>query len=134
MVRSAAASLRSPSASKALIETQPIYVLAAGDELSPVFESPLGLFRPETMGAALFSRYGIPPRRLAGICSPWATKRLEFLDGDISRFSVVKVYPSRLRQIGIAKTEPGDENNQDISSLVGKVDIRKLETFLAGRR
>ena len=26
------------------------------------------------------------------------------------------------------KTEPGDENNQDISSLVGKVDIRKLET------
>ena len=29
----------------------------------------------------------------------------------------------------IAKTEPGDENNQDISSLVGKVDIRKLETY-----
>jgi len=27
------------------------------------------------------------------------------------------------------KTEPGDENNQDISSLVGKIDIRKLETF-----
>ena len=114
---------------KALIETQPIYVLAAGDELSPVFESPLGLFRPETMGAALLSRYGIPPRRLAGICSPWATKRLDSFDGDISRFSVVKVYPSRLRQIGVAKTEPGDENNQDISTLVGKVDIRQLEHF-----
>ena len=27
------------------------------------------------------------------------------------------------------KTEPGDENNQDISALVGKVDIRKLEHF-----
>src|SRR5271154_1852424 len=51
---------------KALIETQPIYVLAAGDETSPVFESPLGLFRPESMGAALQSRYGIPTRRLAG--------------------------------------------------------------------
>ena len=114
---------------KALIETQPIYVLAAGDELSPVFESPLGLFRPETMGAALLSRYGIPPRRLTGICSPWATKRLDSFDGDISRFSVVKVYPSRLRQIGVAKTEPGDENNQDISTLVGKVDIRQLEHF-----
>ena len=37
--------------------------------------------------------------------------------------------PSRLRQIGIAKTEPGDENNQDVSSLVGKVDIRQLENF-----
>jgi serine protein kinase len=34
-----------------------------------------------------------------------------------------------LRQIAVAKTEPGDENNQDISSLVGKVDIRKLEVF-----
>ena len=33
------------------------------------------------------------------------------------------------KQVGVAKTEPGDENNQDISSLVGKVDIRKLETF-----
>ena len=29
----------------------------------------------------------------------------------------------------MAKTEPGDENNQDISSLVGKVDIRQLEHF-----
>ncbi|MGD8592229.1 MAG: PrkA family serine protein kinase, partial [Gammaproteobacteria bacterium] len=41
----------------------------------------------------------------------------------------VKLRPSVLEQIGIAKTEPGDENNQDISSLVGKVDIRKLEQF-----
>ena len=114
---------------KALMETQPIYVLAAGDEVSPVFESPLGIFRPETMGAALESRYGIPLRRLTGICSPWAAKRLDAFDGDISRFSVVKLYPSKLRQIGVAKTEPGDENNQDISTLVGKVDIRKLEHF-----
>ncbi len=40
-----------------------------------------------------------------------------------------KIQPSRLRQIAVSKTEPGDENNQDISSLVGKVDIRKLETY-----
>jgi serine protein kinase len=32
-----------------------------------------------------------------------------------------------MRQIAVAKVEPGDENNQDVSSLVGKVDIRKLE-------
>ena len=114
---------------KALVETQPIYVLAVGDELSPVFESPLGLFRPETMGALLERQYGIPARKLTGICSPWATKRLDELDGDISKFSVVKLYPSRLKQIGVAKTEPGDENNQDISALVGKVDIRKLESY-----
>jgi len=42
---------------------------------------------------------------------------------------VVKKYPSLLNQIAVAKTEPGDENNQDISALVGKVDIRKLEDF-----
>src|SRR5439155_1544457 len=35
----------------------------------------------------------------------------------------------RLGPVGVAKTEPGDENNQDVSSLVGKVDIRKLEFF-----
>ncbi len=42
---------------------------------------------------------------------------------------MVKLYPSILNQIAVAKTEPGDENNQDISALVGKVDIRKLEEF-----
>ena len=112
---------------KALMEQEPIYVLKAGDDLSPVFESPLGLFNPETMGAALEERYGIPRRRLNGLMSPWCIKRLDEFGGDITRFRVAKVRPSRLRQIGIAKTEPGDENNQDISSLVGKVDIRKLE-------
>ena len=114
---------------KALMEAQPIYVLKAGDEMSPVFESPLGLFDPERMGPMLEERYGIPRRRLNGLMSPWALKRLDAFGGDISQFRVVKVRPSRLRQIAIAKTEPGDENNQDISSLVGKVDIRKLEMF-----
>ena len=114
---------------KQLMETQPIYVLAAGDDVSPVFESPLGLFRPEAMGAFLQRQYNIPARRLTGICSPWAAKRLDEFDGDVSKFSVVKMYPSKLRQIGVAKTEPGDENNQDISALVGKVDIRKLEHY-----
>ena len=35
---------------KALMEIHPIYVLKAGDQISPVFESPLGLFDPEQMG------------------------------------------------------------------------------------
>ena len=114
---------------KALMEREPIYVLKAGEELSPVFESPLGLFDPETMADALQERYGIPRRVLTGIASPWALKRLDEWGGDIERFRVVKIYPSRRKQIGIAKTEPGDDNNQDISALVGKVDIRKLEMF-----
>src|SRR3712207_1485557 len=114
---------------KALMEQEPVYVLKAGDQMSPVFESPLGLFDPERLGGMLEDRYGIPRRRLTGLMSPWALKRLDEFRGDISQFRVVRLNPSRLRQIAIAKTEPGDENNQDISSLVGKVDIRKLETL-----
>ena len=114
---------------KLLMEKMPIYVLKAGKEMSPIFESPLGLFDPATMGDMLEKQYKIPKRRLTGLVSPWALKRLDEFGGDISKFTVVRVHPSRLRQIAIAKTEPGDENNQDISSLVGKVDIRRLEFF-----
>ncbi|HLY91343.1 MAG TPA: PrkA family serine protein kinase [Acetobacteraceae bacterium] len=112
---------------KALMEVHPIYVLKAGDEISPVFESPLALFDPERNGPQIEDQYGIPRRRLSGLVSPWCRKRLDDFGGDISRFKVVRLMPSRTHQIAIAKTEPGDENNQDISSLVGKVDIRKLE-------
>ncbi|AMK20052.1 MULTISPECIES: PrkA family serine protein kinase [Sphingobium] len=112
---------------KALMETHPIYALKAGDEISPIFESPLALFDAETHGTMIEDGYGIPRRCLTGMISPWARKRMDEFSGDISRFKVVRLMPSRMRQIAIAKTEPGDENNQDISSLVGKVDIRKLE-------
>ncbi len=114
---------------KALMEVKPIYVLKAGDQISPVFESPLSLFDPNVMGDELERRYHIPRRRLTGLMSPWCLKRLDEFRGDLTKFKVVKLLPSRLRQIAISKTEPGDENNQDISSLVGKVDIRKLETL-----
>jgi serine protein kinase len=114
---------------KALMEKCPVYVLKAGKEVSPVFESPLGLFDPDHMSDMLEREYRIPRRRLPGTMSPWAVKRLQEFGGDIRRFTVVRILPSRLRQICISKTEPGDENNQDVSSLVGKVDIRKLEFF-----
>jgi len=110
---------------KSLIEKTPIYCIKG----SPVFESPLGLFDPEEDGAILQEDYGIPHRYIKTIMSPWAVKRLHEYNGDISKFKVVKLYPSILDQIAVSKTEPGDENNQDISSLVGKVDIRKLEDF-----
>jgi serine protein kinase len=114
---------------KRLMEEKPVYVLKAGDQMSPLFESPLGLFDPIRMGELLEEKYGIARRHLTGLASPWAIKRLDEYGGDISQFNVVKLAPSRLRQACIAKTEPGDENNQDVSSLVGKVDIRKLEHF-----
>jgi serine protein kinase len=112
---------------KALMEQHPIYALKAGEEISPIFESPLALFDSEAYGAILEDDYAIPRRRLTGLVSPWCRKRLDEFGGDISKFKVARLMPSRVRQIAISKTEPGDENNQDISSLVGKVDIRKLE-------
>ena len=110
---------------KYLMQKAPFYALKG----SPVNESPLGLFDPVEDGPILEEEFGIPRRSLQHVLSPWAVKRLEEFGGDIRQFRVVKRYPSILKQIGIAKTEPGDENNQDISSLVGKVDIRKLENF-----
>ena len=110
---------------KQLMEHVPFYAIKG----SPVNESPLGLFNEDEDGAILEEDYGIPRRYLRTIPSPWAVKRLQEFNGDINQFRVVKRYPSVLKQIAISKTEPGDENNQDISSLVGKVDIRKLEEY-----
>ncbi len=110
---------------KYLMQKVPFYALKG----SPVNESPLGLFDVAEDGPVLEEQFGIPRRYLQHVLSPWAVKRLEEYGGDIRQFRVVKRYPSILRQVAVAKTEPGDENNQDISSLVGKVDIRKLENF-----
>jgi len=110
---------------KYLIEKVPFYAIKG----SPVHESPLGLFNINEDGPILEEDYGIPRRYLGTIMSPWAVKRLQEFGGDISRFKVVKLRPSVLSQIAVSKTEPGDENNQDISSLVGKIDIRKLESY-----
>ncbi len=110
---------------KDLMQKTPFYAIKG----SPVFDSPLSLFNLEEDGKLLEERFNIPQRYLRYIMSPWAIKRLHEFNGDINQFRVIKVKPSRSKQIAIAKTEPGDENNQDISSLVGKVDIRKLEEF-----
>lgn len=109
---------------KSLMEKVPFYALKG----SPIHESPLGLFSIED-AEFLENEYGIPRRYIGIIQSPWATNRIREYHGDITKFKVVKLFPSILDQRAISKTEPGDENNQDISSLVGKVDIRKLEQY-----
>lgn len=120
---------------KELMQGIPFYTIKAmnhargREEISPVFESPLGLFDPREDAVVLEREYGIPRRYVKFVMSPWATKRLKEAGGDITQFKVVRVWPSILQQVGITKVEPGDENNQDISSLVGKVNIRELEDF-----
>lgn len=110
---------------KSLIEVMPFYAIKG----SPINESPLGLFHKIKDAKMLEEEYNIPSRYLPGVMSPWAVKRLDEFEGDITKFKIVKRFPSQMKQIAVSKTEPGDENNQDISSLVGKVDIRKLENF-----
>ena len=120
---------------KELMQRCPIYVLAYSDPktdriiMSPYFSRPLSLFNTPDLKKAVSDEYGIEPRYLKSILGPWETKRLLEFNGDISKFKVVKVHPSTLKQIAITNTEPGDENTQDISTLVGKVDIRKLEDY-----
>ncbi len=110
---------------KHLMEKAPFYAIKD----SPVNDSPLSLFAADEDGDILEQEYGIARRYLGKVLSPWAVKRLHEYNGDITKFRVVKRWPSVLGQMGISKTEPGDENNQDISALVGKVDIRKLEKY-----
>lgn len=121
---------------KKLMEENPIYVLQCryedefGDEVvevSPVFESPLGLF--SKMKDEASAEYGIHKRYFPSKPSPWALKRLEQFEGDLSKFEVVELYPSGQDQAGISKTEPGDDNNQDTTSLIGSTNISKLGEF-----
>lgn len=109
---------------KQLMEQEPFYAIKG----SPVFESPLALFDKDKHGDALQDEYGIPKHRLLYTMSPWLVKRLKE-DSDLSKIVVVKLFPSVDKQVAISRTEPGDENTQDIASLVGKTDIRKLERF-----
>ncbi len=115
---------------KELMQLHPIYVLATEKgEVSPIFESPLGIFEDRADQLEVSKEYDIPIRYFGNVMSPWAIKRLREYRGDLSKFRVHRIMPSKLEQIGITKTEPGDDNNQDISTLVGKVNLRKLEFF-----
>jgi len=118
---------------KELMEKEPIYVLAVRNdfslEISPTFESPLRLLTKKNYGEMSEKELNIPERYLKNVQSPWLVKRLKEFKGDLNQFKVLKIQPSILEQIAITKTEPGDENNQDISTLVGKLDIRKLEHY-----
>ena len=122
---------------KALMEVHPIYVLFDPSEknpelqTSPVFESPLGLFNKDDADhRAVLEAAGIPVRYASQtVLSGWALQKLKEFGGDITRFSVVKLVPNKDTQVGVMKVEPGDENNQDVSVLIGKTDLRALERY-----
>ncbi|AVH84959.1 hypothetical protein RsoM2USA_30 [Ralstonia phage RsoM2USA] len=116
---------------KELAEVEPFYTLKdiTTGEYSPVNDNPLHIFTDEAMKQVLRDEFNIPEMALKGIPSPWMVEKIKVHGGDLSNFKVVKRYPSKLQQIAVARIEPGDENNQDVSTMVGKVDIRKLEDY-----
>lgn len=120
---------------KELMQIHPIYVLKDPSEknpelqISPLFESPLGLFNKVEHGEELEKEFSINPRYLNTVSSGWAQQKLREFGGDITKFSVVRIFPNKDAQVGVMKVEPGDENNQDVSVLIGKTDIRKLEHY-----
>lgn len=95
-----------------------------------VFELLLGLFNFDEDGVIFEEDYGILRCYLCLIMLFWVIKCFNEFGGDISQFCVVKLYFLIFNQIVIVKIEFGDENNQDIFVLVGKVDICKLEEYL----
>jgi len=112
---------------KELMEKEPIYFIKG----SPIHDNPLSIFDVDLHSAALEEEYDIPASAFRVKMSPWLAQKLEDLKGDHSSLTVIKQYPSILNNIAIAKVEPGDENNQDITTLVGKTDIRMLEEYAA---
>lgn len=122
---------------KTLMEKFPIYVLHDASEkdpelaTSPVFDSPLSLFnKDDDAHLATLEDIGIPLGYIGTtVLSGWALQKLQEFEGDITRFSVIKLKPNKDNQLGVMKVEPGDENNQDVSVLIGKTDLRKLERY-----
>jgi serine protein kinase len=95
----------------------------------PVNCSPLNLFDPDLDGDLLEKEYDISRRNLKFPLCPSCLKKMEESEKGASVFEVIKIKPNRLTQTAIAKTEPADESTQDISTLVGKVDVRKLAKY-----
>jgi serine protein kinase len=111
-----------------LMEQEPFYAIKG----SPVFDNPLKALDFRRYGKAIEENYHIDPLLLKGALSPWATKRLNTeLGRDWRKFKVVKIYPSINEQRAISRVEASDKNNKDVSSIVGKVDLSKLEDGMA---
>lgn len=112
-----------------LMEKVPFYVLQCKKtkQISPFNDSPLGLLSDDSIAADATRELGIPKRYLKEAKSGWVTKRLNAANGDANEaFNVVKIYPSRENQIGIAKLDPKDPKTADMGSLVGAVDKSKV--------
>ena len=117
-----------------LLEQEPFYAIVG----SPIHDNPLSAFNLPVINKipayrkSLQKDYHIPARYLDTQPSPWLLEQQKLHGRDIlKKLRVVKLYPSRLAQCAISRVEAGDKNNQDVTAIIGKVDISKLDRGLS---
>lgn len=93
---------------------------------SPFYENPLWAI-PEELRERLRDEYGI---RIQGELSPVTRKILqEKYDGDIMQMPVKRIFFSERDRVGIGTFVPSDKKSQDISELVGSIDLSKIGKY-----
>lgn len=116
-----------------LFETVPMWVLGirtrdGKHEVSPIYESPLGLFNVKDHGDVLEERFKIPRIALIGTKSQWAARHLQI--HDVKQFVAVKMMPSKARRIGIASVEPAVSEDASRGYLIGLAGAsRRFEDY-----
>ncbi len=90
----------------------------------PINEDPLHLL-PESAREDLRREFGV---HIEGHLCPVCAYRLkEEYHGDISKVRVKRIYINESERVGIATFAPGDPNTQDLSDIVGSVNIYTIQ-------
>jgi len=99
-----------------------IYALAE----SPMHEDPL-LAIPTELRSAFKDEYGI---NITGELTPLMSLLLkEKYDGDFLKLPVKRVIISERSRVGIGTFVPSDKKSQDVSELVGSIDLSTIGTY-----
>ncbi len=99
-----------------------VYALAD----SPMFEDPLCAIPDELRGEFL-SSYNI---KINGQLSPYMNHVLQDqYDGDFLKLPVKRIFFSEQSRVGVGTFVPSDKKSQDISELVGSMDLSKIGEF-----
>lgn len=93
---------------------------------SPMYEDPLTAV-PESLRQRFFDDYGI---KIDGKLSPYMdlVLRGEY-DGDFLKLPVKRMFFSEQSRIGVGTFVPSDKKSQDVSELVGSMDLSKIGEF-----
>ena len=93
---------------------------------SPMYEDPLTAV-PESLRQRFFDDYGI---KIDGKLSPYMDLVLrEEYDGDFLKLPVKRMFFSEQSRIGVGTFVPSDKKSQDVSELVGSMDLSKIGEF-----